>query len=247
VNIALLLSYDGTAYHGWQRQNNAPSVQQTLTAAIEKLTGCQVTLHGCGRTDAGVHALRYEANYRSDSALPPERLPRAINAHLPPDISVYKAAPVPDSFHAINSAVRKEYTYLLYSSPERKPCYRNRALHYRRAVDEEKLRAALAVITGKHDFACFRSAGSHVRSTTREIYEAELRQRGDLLAIRIAANGFLYNMARSIVGTLLYLNEGKITDIPALIASGDRTAAGPTAPAHGLYMTDVVYGGGGLF
>lgn len=243
-NIALLLGYDGTAYHGWQTQRNAVSVCGVLTQAVEKTVGHPVKLHGCGRTDAGVHAKAYVANFHTDTRIPADKLPFAINTHLPEDIAIRAARVVPDSFHAIQSAVRKEYTYYLYGGPHRKPLYRNRALHYPYPIHIESMRAAAREFVGTHDFACVRSVGTDVKSTVRTLYEFELAEQDGLLTFRMKANGFLYNMARALTGTLLYVSEGKITDIPALLKAGNRTGAGPTVPPYGLYMTGVWYAGG---
>jgi tRNA pseudouridine38-40 synthase len=241
LNTLLRLSYDGTAYHGWQSQRNAVSVCGTLTRAIEKTVGFPVKLHGCGRTDAGVHARDYAANFRGDTRIPMEKLPFAINSRLPPDIAVTAAYTVPEDFHAIQSAVGKEYTYYLYGGAHRLPLWHMRALHYPRALDIDALRGAAAQFLGRRDFACVRSVGTPVKSTVRTMYEFEITETDGFVAFRMKADGFLYNMARALVGTLLYVNEGKITDIPALIASRSRTLAGPTAPPHGLYMTGVFY------
>jgi tRNA pseudouridine38-40 synthase len=247
MNIALSLSYIGTAYHGWQAQKNALSVSAAVSSAIEQCTGSPAALIGCGRTDAGVHAIRYVANFRTESKIPVQKLPYALNTFLPPDIAVLAARAVPETFHAAYSAVKKEYTYLLYSSPHRRPCFHLRALHYPRPLREDVIASAARGFAGTHDFACVRCAGSNVRGSVREIYDIEFAPRGELYTLRVSANGFLYNMVRNIMGTLLYVSEGKITDIPALIASRNRAAAGPTVPPHGLYMTGVTYAEGELF
>lgn len=243
-NIALLLSYDGTAYHGWQVQRNAVSVCGVLTQALERTVGHSVKLHGCGRTDTGVHARTYVANFRTDTRIPVDKLPFAVNTHLPADIAVRAAKTVDDQFHAIQSAVGKEYTYYLYGGAHRKPLFTNRALHYPYPLRLECMREAAQGFVGTHDFACVRSVGTDVKSTVRTLYDFELTEQDELLACRMKASGFLYNMARALVGTLLYVNEGKITDIPALIEAGKRIGAGPTVPPYGLYMTGVWYAGG---
>ena len=245
-NIALLLSFDGTAYHGWQSQRNAVSVCDTLAKAIERTVGHPVKVHGCGRTDAGVHARSYVANFRSDTRIPASKLPFALNTRLPGDIAVRAAAEVSQSFHAIQSARAKEYTYCLYGGPHRQPLYQNRALHYPFPLKPEAVTMMRAFV-GEHDFACVRSVGTDVKSTVRTLYELEVTEQDGLTAVRMKANGFLYNMARALVGTLLYCNEGKVTDIPALLKSRERTLAGPTVPPHGLYMTGVWYAGGDVF
>ena len=243
-NIALLLSYDGSNYHGWQFQKNAVSICETLRNAIERCVGHEVKLNGCGRTDAGVHAKRYVASFRSDTRIPVSRLPYAINAQLPPDIAIFNAVEAEESFHPIQSATGKEYTYYLYTGPHAIPLQYKRALHVPGALSLAAMQAAAREFVGEHDFACVRSLGTPVKSTVRTMYEFEITQEEQLYAFRMKANGFLYNMARALVGTMLYVSMGKIEDIPALIVSGDRVAAGPTLPPHGLYMTGVWYPNG---
>lgn len=242
-NIAIVLSYEGTAYHGWQIQKNLPTVQQALSKAVAMVTGecCAVT--GCGRTDAGVHARVYLASFRTSSSIPIERLPYALNTHLPPDIVVSRAFAVSDEFNAIGSCVRKEYTYLIYNSRVRDPFYVNRAWFYPKPLDETVMARAGAQFVGTHDFAAVRSVGTEVRSTVRTVYSYDVQRVGKRIYLRACADGFLYNMARAMAGTVVYAAEGKIApeQIRAILASGDRTAAGPTVPAGGLYMTHLWY------
>ncbi len=245
-NIALFLRYDGSAYHGWQVQKNARSVAQTLEEAASAVMGHKVHMTGCGRTDAGVHARVYVANFRTDSRIPVDRIPYALNTHLPVDIAVYDAREVHDSFNAIGSCVRKEYTYQIYNSPMRDPFYVNRAWFYPKHLDEGILREAAAQFVGTHDFAAVRSVGTEVRSTVRTVYHFDVERDGKLLYFRICANGFLYNMARAMTGTVIYAAEGKFSpqEIGGILASGNRTAAGPTAPPGGLFMTQLWYDDG---
>ncbi|MDR0325050.1 MAG: tRNA pseudouridine(38-40) synthase TruA [Oscillospiraceae bacterium] len=241
MNTMLTLRFDGTHYHGWQPQKEFATVCGTVKAALEKTLGRTVTLHGCGRTDAGVHAEVYAANFRGECSIPHERLPFAINSRLPRDIAVLSAKPVPDDFHAINSCMRKQYTYRVYTSRMRDPLREGRALHWPRPLDIGRMRGAARDFTGTHDFACVRTMGTPVKSTVRTLYAFDIEETGGLVEFTMRANGFLYNMARALAGTLLWVSEGKVADIPALIASGDRAAAGPVLPAHGLYMTGVWY------
>ena len=242
-NIALILTYVGTAYHGWQVQPRDISVGETMEKACAKVVGHRVHMTGCGRTDAGVHAKCYVANFRTDSAIPVDRLPYALNTHLPNDIVVTKAMEMPESFNAIGSCIKKEYTYLIYNSRIRDPFYVNRAWFYPKHLDEQIMRAAAAEFVGTHDFAAVRSVGTNVRSTVRTVYYYEVERTGDLISLRVCANGFLYNMARAMAGTLVWAAEGKIApeELGAILRSGDRTAAGPTVPAGGLYMTRLWY------
>lgn len=242
-NIALLLSYDGRAYHGWQSQANSKSIQDTLNAAACSLFNEDIKVVGCGRTDAGVHAKNYFASLVTTSAVPLEKIPLGLNAYLPPDISVRKAFEVSPEFHPVQSCSLKEYTYYIYSSNVRDPFLDGRALHTRLPLNIELMRTAAKQFCGTHDFSAVRSLGTPVKSTVRTIFECDVSYDGKLCRIRISANGFLYNMARAIVGTLLDVSSGKIPadSITDILNSCDRSRAGATAPAHGLYMTRVEY------
>lgn len=245
-NIALFLKYNGTAYHGWQVQKTQRTVGQTLEDAASALVGHRVHMTGCGRTDAGVHARVYVANFRTDSSIPCDRLPLALNTVLPPDIVVTRAMEVPDRFNAIGSCVKKEYTYLIYNSRIRDPFYVNRVWFYPKHLDERIMAEAAAQFVGTHDFAAVRSVGTEVKSTVRTVHHFEVERRGELIELRVCANGFLYNMARAMTGTVVYAAEGKIapSKIGEILAAGNRTAAGPTVPPDGLYMTQLWYDDG---
>lgn len=242
-NIALKLMYNGTAYHGWQVQKNAVTVAETLEKALSTVVCHPVKCTGAGRTDAGVHAETYIANFRTTSSIPCDRIPLAVNTRLPRDIVVVKATQVPDSFNAIGSCLRKEYTYRIYNSRFKNPFYVNRAYFYPKHLDEEFLNRAAGMFVGTHDFAAVRSVGTETKSTVRTIYYCDVTRNGDLLELKVCANGFLYNMVRAITGTVLYAAEGKFTpeDIPGILERGDRTAAGPTVPPGGLYLTRLWY------
>lgn len=242
-NIALFLTYVGTAYHGWQVQKNNITVGETLEKACARVVGHRVHVTGCGRTDAGVHARRYVANFRTDSRIPVDRLPYALNTHLPDDIVITGAQEMPEGFNAIGSCVKKEYTYLIYNSRIRDPFYVNRAWFYPKHLDEAIMQAAADQFVGTHDFAAVRSVGTDVRSTVRTVYYYHVERTGDLISLRVCANGFLYNMARAMAGTCVWAAEGKLRPeaLADILASGDRTATGPTVPAGGLYMTQLWY------
>ena len=244
-NIAVRLRYDGTRYHGWQIQKTESTVAQAVEAALERVCGHAIRVTGCGRTDAGVHAERYCANFRTDCPIPAARLPFAVNSHLPDDIAVTDAVDVPEDFNAILSCRKKEYTYRIYNSRFRDPFYRDRAYFYPAELDVEKMAAAAKMFVGKHDFAAVRSVGTETKTTVRTVYYYEVERQGSLISLRVCADGFLYNMARAMAGTLIYVSEGKIDagEIPSLLLSGDRRLTGPTVPAHGLYMTDIWYEG----
>ena len=242
-NIALKLMYNGSAYHGWQIQKKDSSVCETIQIAIEKICGHPIQLVGCGRTDAGVHAERYIANFRTESQIPVERLPLAINTHTPPDIAVQAAYEVDDDFNAIGSCIKKEYTYRIYNSKIKNPFYVNRAYFYPKKLDEVFLNRAAHMFVGTHDFRAVRSVGTETRTTVRTIYYCDVSRNGELLELKVCADGFLYNMVRAITGTVLYAAEGKFLpeEIPAILERGDRSGAGPTVPPGGLYLTKLWY------
>ncbi len=242
-NIALKLMYNGTAYHGWQVQKDLPTVAETLEKALSSVCGGRVKVTGCGRTDAGVHAERYVANFRTDSRIPCERLPLAVNTRLPEDIAVAAAFEVDEGFNAIGSCLKKEYTYRIYNSRIHDPFYVDRAYFYPKRLDEAVMDRAARAFEGKHDFRAVRSVGTETRTTVRTIYYCYVTRSADLLELKVCANGFLYNMVRAITGTALYAAEGKLTpeDIPAILESGNRTLAGPTVPPGGLYLTKLWY------
>ncbi len=242
-NIALKLMYNGAAYHGWQVQKDLPTVAETLEKALSSVCGGRVKVTGCGRTDAGVHAERYVANFRTDSRIPCERLPLAVNTRLPEDIAVAAAFEVDEGFNAIGSCLKKEYTYRIYNSRIHDPFYVDRAYFYPKRLDEAVMDRAARAFEGTHDFRAVRSVGTETRTTVRTIYYCYVTRSADLLELKVCANGFLYNMVRAITGTALYAAEGKLTpeDIPAILESGNRTLAGPTVPPGGLYLTKLWY------
>lgn len=243
MNIALRLSYNGAAYHGWQTQRNAATVQQTVTDAIEAVLSQRVSLSGVGRTDAGVHARRYVASFHADCSIPMDRLPLALNAQLPPDIAVSAACRVPDCFDARFQCTRKEYTYLISCGRVRDPFLVQRSYFYPFPLDVEAMQRAAQRFVGRQDFAAVRSMGTQVKSTVREIFSCEVDAVGSLVRIRVCADGFLYNMVRAISGTLLYAGQGKILpeSVADILLSRDREQAGPTLPPGGLYMTRLWY------
>ena len=244
MKTALVLSYLGTDYHGWQRQNNALTIQQLMEEAWEKTCGRAAYISDCGRTDAGVHAKYYVCSVDHVSSIPPERLPLALNARLPDAVVVRKAVLVPDDFDARFSCVSKEYTYLIHNSRVRDPFSVRRAWAYPQPLNVEAMRRAAGDFVGKHDFAAVKNEGTPVKSTVRTIFYCQVEERpGNIVAIRVCADGFLYNMVRAIAGTLVYVGIGKIPPdgIPPILASRDRLAAGPTAPPMGLYMTALNY------
>lgn len=239
----LLVQYDGSHYHGWQVQPNGVTIQQRLQDAVERVTGVRSGITGCSRTDAGVHARMFCCALKTDSAIPPERVPAALNAHLPRDIAVYDCRLVSEDFHPRYDALGKRYVYRIWNHPARDPFWEGRAYHFGRRLREDVMATAAADIVGRHDFAAFCAAGSSVEDTVRTVRACTVRRQGDLIEITVEADGFLYNMVRIIVGTLLEVESGKLPrdGIPAIIDSRDRSKAGATAPACGLYLEEVFY------
>lgn len=243
MNIRLSLQYDGTDYHGWQVQENAVTVQEIVKNALSGLTGEKINLIGCGRTDAGVHALDYTCNFHTETTIPVEKLPYALNSRLPEDIVCFAADVVSDDFHAKNSAVRKRYVYKILNAPFPDAFMKNYAWHFKYPLDTAKMQRAAEAFLGEHDFIGFASSGFTVKTTVRTIYSLDVSKENDIITIDITGNGFLYNMVRIIAGTLAFAGCGKLDpdDTARIIASKDRTKAGITAPPQGLFLKEVYY------
>ena len=241
--LLLTLRYDGSRYHGWQVQKNGIPVQETLQDAVERLTGIRSGLTGCSRTDAGVHAEMFCCAFDTASPLRGEKMVKALNAHLPRDIAVYGCREVEADFHPRYAALGKRYVYRIWNAPERNPFWEGRALHCRRPLDAAFLNEQAAAYVGTHDFASHQAAGSTVEETIRTVRRAEVERRGEMVLFTVEADGFLYNMVRIMVGTLLGLQAGSLEagSIPAILESGSRERAGATAPACGLYLDQVFY------
>ena len=246
--ILLTLRYDGTAYHGWQVQPNGITVQQTLQDAIEAVTGVRSGVIGCSRTDAGVHADMFCCTFDTDSPLRGNKLCSALNFHLPHDMAVYDAREVAEDFHPRYGAAGKRYVYRIWNGTQRHPLYARYALHRNAPLDTALMDRAAADFVGCHDFAAFCGAGSDVQGTTeRTIRTCRVERQGDMVLFTVEGDGFLYNMVRIMVGTLLEIAAGRMAadSIPAILESGDRGMAGPTAPAVGLCLQRVFYPEGG--
>lgn len=243
MNIKITLEYDGSCYHGWQRQNNVITIQETIEKAISKVTGEDIKIIGSGRTDAGVHAKAQVANFKTNTSIPIEKLPYAINSQLPRDIVVKSAEKMPETFHAQKSAIAKIYTYKIYNAPFPSPLNRYYVYFYPKPLDVKKMQNAAKYFIGKHDFASFKATGSDVKTTVRCIKSLEVEEREGLINIKMKANGFLYNMARIIAGTLLDIGRlrKKPEDIPYIIKSRNRQLAGKTLPPQGLCLEEVIY------
>lgn len=245
INIALKLKYDGTAYHGWQVQKTEITVCEALETALTKICGHEVKVVGCGRTDAGVHALNYCANFKTDSKIPVDKFPLAVNSRLPEDIAVLEAVECEDDFNAIGSCIMKEYIYKIANTRIRDPFLQKRVCFYPSRLDFDKMEKAAEAFVGTHDFKAVRSVGTETRTTVRTVFWCKAEKEGDLITIKVCADGFLYNMVRAIVGTIVYAGLGKIEpdEIPMLLELGDRRLTGPTMPAQGLYMNKLWYDG----
>jgi tRNA pseudouridine38-40 synthase len=242
--IKLTVSYDGTDYVGWQRQGKGTSVQGCIEEALSAIAGAPVTLHGAGRTDAGVHAVGQVASARIETPLEDERIARALNAHLPETIRIVGVDTVPDAFHARFSALSKTYEYRIWNARVVPPFVRQYAWHRIEPLDVDLMQEASAAIPGTHDFAAFRSSRSVNHTTIREIAAAVWRRGdGSMLIFEISGKGFLRYMVRSLVGTLVEIGRRQrpVEDIARLLVEPDRSAAGRTAPARGLFLMKVDY------
>jgi tRNA pseudouridine38-40 synthase len=242
-NIKVIIEYDGTGYHGWQSQENAISVQRVVESAFEKLTGENIRLIGASRTDTGVHAYGQVANFLTESKIPGEKFFLAVNCLLPPDISIVYSQEVPGDFHSRFSAKGKKYKYLIYNDRAPSALLRSRAFHVPASLNLEDMIKAASYIKGKKDFSAFKASGSSVKDSVRTVTGIELQKRDKIIELTVSGDGFLYNMVRIIAGTLVDVGMGKIVpdELSLILESKDRTRAGRTAPAHGLYLIEVYY------
>ena len=241
--LKLTIAYDGTAYHGFQRQANATTIQQVLEERLAKIFGHQLKVTGAGRTDAGVHAYGQVVSLRTTGSIPTARIPLAARGVLPDDIVVTGAAEVDAAFHARYAAKSKIYVYRIFTGAAPDPFLRNYAWHLADAPDAALMHAAARHTAGRHDFSAFRAAGGADGSPVRTILAASCRQDGLLTEFSFWGTGFLYHMVRNLVGTLVDVGLGRTTaaDFAAILASRDRKQAGITAPAQGLYLKEVLY------
>ncbi len=239
----LTIKYDGTDYCGWQVQKNAKTVQETLQKALCSIIGEHCDITGCSRTDSGVHANMFCLHFNTESTIENNKLVLALNARLPDDISALKCENVADDFHARYSCKGKNYIYKIYNSPIRDVFLYKYSLQVNKPIDVDLLNKAALCFIGTHDFSGFCSVGSSVQNTVRTVTECRFVRDGDMVIFSITADGFLYNMVRIIVGTLLEVANGKISadDLPQIILSCDRELAGPTVKPHGLYLNKVYY------
>lgn len=242
-NIAMRLMYDGTAYHGWQYQNNAVTVQQTIEDALEKLFKKPVKVTGCSRTDAGVHALDYVMNFHTDTNIPTEKLPYALNYLLNRDITATEAWEVPDDFNARFSSKGKRYIYKIWNSKMRNPFCGGYSWYVPYKLDLDAMSRAARYFEGKYDFSAFMAAGGSQKTTVRTIRICRVENDKKMITVTVEADSFLYNMVRIITGTLTEVGFGRILpdEIPGIIDSHERSMSGLTAPPEGLFLEKVYY------
>ena len=241
--IRLIISYDGTNYVGWQVQPNGVSVQALLEKALFELTGEQIRVEGSGRTDSGVHAKAQVAHFDTEARMAADKFAIAMNMHLPPDIRVLFSEECDPTFHARFSAKRKVYSYTVQLGPHADVFLRTTSLHLHYIPDVEAMQKAAAAVIGTHDFNAFKCADSSMENTVRTITRSEWNRNGNLLVYTVEGNGFLYNMVRILVGTMLEIGSGKrpVSDMENAIETGSRTSAGATAPVRGLRLERVIY------
>ena len=239
----LTLAFDGSAFCGWQVQPNGPTVQQAVELAVERVTGTHSRVTGCSRTDAGVHARMFCCNFRTESRLPAEKMPAALNFYLPRQIAVRACREMPEGFHARYDCRAKTYRYHVHNTSVRDPFLLRRAVLEAFKLDAEMLHAQAQDFVGTHNFASFCAAGSSVKSTVRTVTRFDVLREGDEVFFFVQADGFLYHMVRIMAGTLLDIAKGRLPEggIPGILASCDRGQAGVTAPAEGLMLWEVVY------
>jgi tRNA pseudouridine38-40 synthase len=249
-NIKLLLAFDGTGYAGWQKQKSDVTIQGIIEDKLCTMTGEDISLHGAGRTDAGVHALEMVANFHTDTNIPCQGMVKGLNSMLPEDIRILGASEVEPDFHARRNAAAKTYWYNIYNGPVQLPTERLYAAHVPGDLDFKAMRNSLKAFIGKHDFSSFEGAGSRDqensrRGAVRTILESSMESlsRSDHYRFIITGDGFLRHMVRNIVGTILEVGRGRLaeSDIAAILTAKDRSAAGPTAPATGLFLKEVHY------
>ena len=243
-NIKLTIEYDGKDFNGWQKQPNKLNIQGTIERAIEEITGEQIELNASGRTDAGVHSLGQVANFKTNSSIPIEKIPLAINTKIKKSIRIIDAEEVDERFHSRLACKRKTYRYIINNNITASAIYRNLETHIPQKMDVDKMKQAIKYFEGEHDFRAFKASGTSSKSSVRTIYKAEIYEQEDnRLWIELTGNGFLYNMVRIIVGTLVEVGLGKFepNEIPKIIEDGKRENAGKTLPPNGLYLLKVEY------
>lgn len=241
--LLVTIRYDGSAYHGYQVQSNALTVQEVFQNAVQNVFGKRLDVKGCSRTDSGVHANMYCISFDTDMNISNESVILALNTYLPEDVAAYDCKEVDMDFHPRYNCKSKEYIYKIYNGKYRNPFYAKYALWYRWNIDAEYLNNEAQAFVGKYDYSGFCSIKSDVEDTVREIYSCKVWHEDDFVYFKVCGDGFLYNMVRIMVGTLLFVSEGKIKsgELKSIILSKDRKKAGKTAPPQGLYLNNVSY------
>lgn len=242
-NIKLIVEYDGSRYYGLQKQPNKETVQSEIERAIKEITNEEVTITYSGRTDAGVSAYGQVISFKTNTDIPVDRLPLALNSHLKKSIIVQSAEEVEENFHPRYSCKGKKYMYVINNSRYGSAIFRKNEYHVPQKLDVDSMKKAIKYFEGTHDFKAFKASGTSNKDSVRTIYEANIFAENDRINIQLRGNGFLYNMVRIITGTLIDVGLGKIKpeDIPNIIESRDRKKAGKTVPPHGLYLMEVYY------
>lgn len=242
-NIKLTIEYDGTLYSGWQKQNNAKTIQETIEKALSKILKAEVSITGSSRTDSGVHAKGMVANFFTDSRIPAEKFREAINTKLPDDIAIIKSEEVDLEFHARYLSKGKTYCYTIINRYEKVALYKNYSHHVREKLDLELMNKCCKMFIGKHDFSAFKTVGSSVKTSVRTISDLHIEKEDDFIKIYVTADGFLYNMVRIIVGTLVEVGLGKKKpeEVLSAINTGNREESGHCAPPNGLVLEKVYY------
>ena len=243
MNYLLTLKYDGSSYHGWQRQENAITVQECVEDAVYKLFGERVSVTGCSRTDTGVHANCFRCNFRVNKEIALEKIITGMNYYLPDSIAVTASEQVYEEFNARFDCKGKEYIYKIYNGKVRDPFRLGKEYFHKYPLDAALMNEQAKDFIGTFDFSAFCAAGATVKTTVRTVFDAGVERDGDTVIFRVTGDGFLYNMVRIMVGTLIYISEGKIAkgDIPRIIESKNRLLAGKTAAPEGLYLNKVFY------
>ncbi len=242
-NIKLTLQYDGSNYHGFQIQPSVETVQGVLERTVKEITGESVRVYGCSRTDAGVHAYRYVAGFKTDTPIPSEKISVVMNNYLPDDISILSSEEVDEEFHPRFSCLSKTYRYIIDTDETPDVFRRNYEWQIKKDLDVNAMKESCRYIIGEHDFRSFMTSGPDMESTVRRVYSLDVEKNDKKIVIYINADGYLYNMVRIITGTLCLAGEGKIAPsyLEEIINQKDRSFAGPTAPPQGLYLDKIFY------
>ena len=244
-NLLFTAAFDGSAFHGWQQQKNASSVQETVKNAVYSLTGEKVSVTGCSRTDAGVHAKQYCFNFKTDSTIPESGFVPALITRFPRELAVFDCKRVREDFNARFDCRKKEYEYVIYNEKIMSPFLYRYAYHYRFFLDEELLNRASKEFIGTYDFSAFCASGAQVVSKVRTVYDASVRREGEKVIFKVSGDGFLYNMVRIIAGTAVAISDGRclLPQDSRIFEEKKRTLAGETAPPQGLFLEKIIYPG----